>query len=350
MSEEEEDTGGGGALVPMDGDLINLHEETNEETRTFTHAELDELGIPAPLADPQTMRALYVYRRQQFAATLDREHDFLYTIAYQEQGKNKEKMTTSYKEALKFSETYKVPYKAVPKKTGIAKLATAYGVVAEIVEQRGLPIEPNANYSYVKYKVTAKRSGVTAVGIGFCRRDERGYPMPEHHMMGVADTRAYGRAILRLVGFGEAGAEEIGDEVVMPIVRIEQGPTPKRLPTATQAEVLDVATAPQEIRVPVPIAATPAPAKAAPVAAPVTAPARVVQAPVDMAIPSAAPPPSTITEAQVGKLSVLLREKLGSIERAKAWLMTEAKVNTTRAVPEAAYAELVKKLEALEAP
>lgn len=342
MSDDEEEMTGS-AMIPVDGDLINLHESSDEVIRTFTLAEFAELGVPAPLADPETMRALYAYRRKMVTAMLNREHDFLYTIAYQEQGKNKEKMTTSYKEALKYSETYKVPYKAVPKKSGIEKLATAFGVEARIVEQKGLPVDPSADYSYVKYEIVAKKSGARTEGVGWARRNERGYPMPEHHMMGLADTRAYGRGVLRLAGFGEAGAEEIGGEVVMPTVRIEQGPMPKRMATNSESsETLEASMPPQETRVPVAATQQAAPAPQQQTQASPRAP----YVPPEVPMPSV----STITEAQVGKLSTLLRQKLGSKERAVAWLVSEVKVDTTRAVPEAAYADLVKKLEAMEAP
>jgi len=330
-----------GTLVPtMDGDLINLHEDSPDEPEMskYTLAQLDELGLPAPLASPEVMRGLYAYRRKIVASMLDREHDFLYTISYEEQGKKRDKLTTSYAEAIKYANTYKVPYKATPKKSGIAKLATAFGVEEKLIQQLGLPVEPTANYAYAKYEVTAKKSGKKAIGVGFARINERGFPMPEHHMIALADTRAWGRAVLRLAGFGEAGAEEIDGEV-MPVqtIRIVQGdPAPaKKLSESAQAEVLTVEKAPEPTRVPV--------QQAAPAAAQQAAPQTVAAA---QGIPM--PSITTITEAQVGKLSSLLKAKLGSKDRAVAWLTAEAHVSTTRQVPESMYANLVKKLEAIQ--
>lgn len=358
MSDDDEEVREG-TIIPVesiDNDLINIHEPDDEaEGQSFTLEQLSDLGLAAPLATPDMMRGLYAYRRRTAAAMLDREHDFLYSIQYQEQGKSKEKMTTSYKEAIKFRDMYNVPYKATPRKSGIAKLATAFGVEGTIVEMRGLPMEHNADYCYVKYEVVAKKSGAKATGVGFARRNERGYPMPEHHMIGLADTRAYGRAVLRLAGFGEAGAEEIDNDIQLSGIQIKMGPIQSavaRLSPSSTAQVIDAQV--QETRIPVATAQNtakqPAPAptrQASPTQqqAP-TQPQAQKTAPAEVPMPS----PSTITEAQVGKLSSLLKEKLGSRERAQAWLMSQVNVNTSRAVPESAYADLVQKLETMETP
>lgn len=357
MSDDDEEVREG-TIIPVesiDNDLINIHEPDDDaDGQSFTLEQLSDLGLAAPLATPDMMRGLYAYRRRTAAAMLDREHDFLYSIQYQEQGKTKEKMTTSYKEAIKFRDMYNVPYKATPRKSGIAKLATAFGVEGTIVEMRGLPVEQNADYCYIKYEVVAKKSGAKATGVGFARRNERGYPMPEHHMIGLADTRSYGRAVLRLAGFGEAGAEEIDNDIQLSGVQIKMGPiqAAARLSPASSAQVIDAQV--QETRTPV---ATPAATKqAAPTAARQAAPAQQPAQSTQQAAPKpqpaevAMPSPSTITEAQVGKLSSLLKEKLGSRERAQAWLMTQVNVNTSRAVPESAYADLVQKLETMETP
>jgi len=333
-------------LLDDSSDLVNLHDQ-DEPEQTYTMQEMADMGIAVPVAAPEVLRAMYAMRRKLVAACLDREHDFLYTIAYQEQGKNREKMTTSYAEAKKFSETYKVPYKAVPKKSGIQKLADSFNIEAELVEQKGLPVDPAADYSYARYKVVAKKSGKTAIGVGWARRNERGFPMPEHHMIGLADTRAWGRAVLRLAGFGEAGAEEIGGDLLpMANVRLDMSPPPSRtaLPETTSPTVLDVAPL-AETRIPAQPAAPAQPAVRAPAPAPAPTP-RTVQAPPEVIMPTATP----ITEAQVGKLSALLKAKLGAREKCVAWLKAEAGVDTTRLVPEAAYAGLVDKLEKMEAP
>jgi len=342
--------------IPIEStELLNIH-EPEPAGRSFSIEELNRLGMPVPVADPDVLRAAYAFRQKMVAAILDREHDFLYTISYVEQNKTREKITTSYKDALKFSETYRVPYKAVPKKSGIAKLATAFNIEGRIVTQRGLPVDEKASYAYVEYEVVHKASGKKAVGIGWARGSERGYAMPEHHMIALADTRAWGRAILRICGFGEAGAEEIGSDVVpLPTVRIEMSAR-AALPAEVSVDVIDV-RAVTETRVPVPVNApsqspTVQPAAAQPAAT--SAPQASVSAPVS--VPSSVPLPTpgattpTITEAQVGKLSGLLKEKLGSVDRAKAWLKTEVAVETTRLVREADYPNLLKKLEAMEVP
>jgi hypothetical protein len=361
MSEVDDETGEPGTIV-MDGDgggeLVNIHEAPPVGGRTFTLDELNALGMPVPLADPDVMREAYAFRRRMVASILDREHDFLYTITYVEQNKTREKMTTSYAEALKFSEMYKVPYKAVPKKSGVAKLATAFNIEGRIIEQKGLPIDDKANYSYIVYEVTHKATGKKAIGVGFARATERGYAMPEHHMIGLADTRALSRAILRITGFGEAGAEEIGGNLITTNnVRLEMGAR-RALPAEVSAEVIDVHRA-EETRIPVVTqraVQAPAPAQAVPVqATPTQAKPATTPAPVTQAAPAAPPEvlmphAPVITEAQVGKLSVLLGAKLGSRERAVNWLKAEAHVETTRKVREADYPGLLAKLEAMEVP
>lgn len=361
-------------VQPSQEGLVNIFEGGAIE-RTFTLEELGALGFIVPVADPQTLRSGFAFRQKMIAAILDPEHDFLYTFSYQERGQTIEKTTSSYSEVKKYVEMYKCQYKALPKISGVLKLATAFGIEARIIEQRGIPIEPNATYAYCRYEVKHPKTGRTEQGVGMASTNERRNPMPAHHCLALADTRAYSRAVRRLTGFGAVGAEEVGaPEAPEPMPRIIQGAVPKRLTQAVQREPFigwDASQQEQEVVVSAvdpakkangakasPTAvATQAPGQTATTQAPTTttpaaASPQASPQPADIGIPMPTPGATTpvITDAQVIKLSKLAVAKLGTKDRAIEWLKTNAGVSSTREVREADYSKILSALEAMKEP
>jgi len=99
------------------------------------------------------------------------------------------------------------------KKSGWRKIATAFNLSDEIIEERRED-KGDGNFLWrIKVKVTAP-NGRYAVGIGVCDTTERrrggdSFAHPEHDVYATAHTRAKNRAISDLVGGGEVSAEEI---------------------------------------------------------------------------------------------------------------------------------------------
>ena len=128
---------------------------------------------------------------------------------------------------------------------------------------------------------------------------------------------------------------------------------------STARPVTVVSAAPERAVVPavvpaaVPVAASVAAVQSAPKATPV-ATAPVATAPV--ATPVSEPSPvsdgkgEVITNAMAAELSALLLAKLGSRDRASAWLRENAGVERSIYVKEDQIGSLTKKLEAMETP
>lgn len=363
MSENEENvvaqeaaTGGGGALALHDPEVVQTSSLTNvfesEAPASFSLQQLADMGFLVPVADPATLRAAYAFRQKVLASILDPEHDFLFTISYEERGRSMEKITTSYGEAKRFCEAYKTSYKANPKKSGVVKLATAFGIEARIVEQKGLPYEPQATYAWCKYEVRHVKTGKVEVGQGYASVDERpGRVMPKHHCIALADTRAYSRAVLRLAGFGEVGAEEVMTDGPLPQIvqdtppqRAFQAASTQRLPERTSQPVSFYS---DETSVPATVERTAARAAPAPTPAPAQQASEATSAPIPMPSMKSG---EVITDAQIKKLSTLLMSKLGSKDRAIEWLKKNAGVSTTREVRDNDYPKLLNTLEAMETP
>jgi len=363
MSENEENAvvvqealaSGSGALALHDPEVVQTSSLTNvldsEPPASFSLQQLADMGFLVPVADPATLRAAYAFRQKVLASILDPEHDFLFTISYEERGRSQEKVTTSYSEAKRFCEAYKTTYKANPKKSGVVKLATAFGIEARIVEQKGLPYEAQATWAWCKYEVRHVKTGKIEVGQGYASVDERpGRVMPKHHCIALADTRAYSRAVLRLAGFGEVGAEEVMTDGPLP--QIFQDTPPQRSFQPSQTHRL-----PERTTQPVSFYSDETSVQA-PVRPPTVTvqPAAVQPAAVQQFAEMPNPPipmPSTktgevITDAQIKKLSTLLMSKLGSKERAIEWLKKSAGVSTTREVRDNDYPKLLSALEAME--
>lgn len=200
-------------------------------------------GLIVPPVSPEQVRSLYQMRQSYYTALLDPEHDFLYSVSYVESGKPREYMTTSLSSAQMFAQTYKATYKARPRRSGVEKLAESLGIQGEVVEHRGLPGDKNEDFAWVRYKATHLRTNRIAYGVGWCDTKERS-SMSRHALIATADSRAFSRAVLRLIGYGEVGAEEIlagiseGVDVVV-------DPTP---PAPAMGSALPVAAAAQAVQ------------------------------------------------------------------------------------------------------
>ncbi len=171
-------------------------------------AELSDLGFITPIATPSRLREAFAQKQRLYAAILD-ESDYIYTVAFTENGRTKQNIYTRRQDAEKTASTYGVDIRASPKKSGIVKLASALGIEARRKMTKGLPDDPKAEYSYVVYEAMHKRTGRSEEGIGWCDKSERGGRISLHDIMATADTRSYNRAILRLAGFGDVSADEI---------------------------------------------------------------------------------------------------------------------------------------------
>lgn len=205
-----------------------------EGDAVLSTSALADLGLIMPIATPQMLRAAFAEKQRLYAAILD-EHDYIYSISYIEQQKQKQAIYSNRADAEKASATYGVPYRASPKKSGIVKLAAALGIQAVRKQTSGLPSDPAATFSYVLYEATHKRTGRTEEGIGWCDTKER---HKLHDIIATADTRAYNRAVLRLAGFGDVSADEIlagasTDDALPVIVLDSQQKKPAALPPPT---------------------------------------------------------------------------------------------------------------------
>lgn len=209
-------TGAGGAVLPSSeqkglaiqsggGSIVDGAHGMGDYTPQGVFASA---GLIVPPVSPEQVRGLFQMRQSYYTALLDPAHDFLYSVSYTEQGKPREYMTTNLKSAQLFADTYKATYKARPRKSGVEKLAESLGIQGEIVESRGLPAEKNEDYALVRYKATHLKTGRVAYGVGWCDTKERPN-MTKHALIATADSRSFSRAVLRLIGYGEVGAEEI---------------------------------------------------------------------------------------------------------------------------------------------
>jgi hypothetical protein len=208
---------------------------------TASLSDLSDLGFITPIATPTRLRAAFAEKQRLYAAILD-ESDYIYTVAFTENGRTKQNIYTRRVDAEKAANAYGVDIRASPKKSGIVKLASALGIEARRKMTRGLPDDPAASYSYVVYEAMHKRTGRSEEGIGWCDKTERGGRISSHDVIATADTRAYNRAILRLAGFGDVSADEI-----VPGASNDDGPAnlpeampkpPLALPASTSDEVV----------------------------------------------------------------------------------------------------------------
>ncbi len=97
--------------------------------------------------------------------------------------------------------------KRLVKKSGWAKIQTAFGISDEVINE-----ERKEYKDYFVYHVTVKAiagNGRFATGLGSCGSNERSFLHPDHDARATAQTRARNRAVSSLVGGGELSAEEI---------------------------------------------------------------------------------------------------------------------------------------------
>ncbi len=175
-------------------------------------SELEAMGIIVPAISIEKLRQAFAYRQRLYAAILD-SSDYIYVMTIFENGRNMQRTFDNKDDADKARETYKVNYRAAPKKSGYQKLAVALGVEAEISSHEGLPRDRDARYCTITYVATHKATGRMATGIGTCDSSEKGGKLSAHDIISRADTRAYNRAVQRLTGFGDVSGDEIVDAV-----------------------------------------------------------------------------------------------------------------------------------------
>lgn len=223
---------------------------SNSYPESLARNDLENLGLILPIASPEQLRAVFAEKQRIYAAILD-QSDYIYSVAYTENGRARQQVYARKKDAEKCATAYGVEVRASPKKSGVVKLAAALGIEAQRVDVKGLPADPTAAYSSVVYEAVHKRTGRKEQGVGWCDTKER----PKiHDVIATADTRAYNRAVLRLAGFGDVSADEIiGDTedapngLVVDIVPEAATPTtlkkPMALPATSEAVVLSASRA-----------------------------------------------------------------------------------------------------------
>ena len=99
--------------------------------------------------------------------------------------------------------------KPFKKKSYWRKLAIAFGVSIDVIEERK---EQNPKTGEITYHIKAKAiapNGQFVVGLGSCSQWENGKRRSEHDTRATAETRAKNRAISDMLAFGEVSYEEI---------------------------------------------------------------------------------------------------------------------------------------------
>jgi hypothetical protein len=108
-----------------------------------------------------------------------------------------------------------VGFKPSIDKSGWRKMATAFGIEDEIVEEARLTYPSYYVWRY-KVRVIDLRSGRTGIGIGACSSSERNFTHGEADIIMMSHTRAKSRAISDLVGGGSVSSEEMEDLELSP--------------------------------------------------------------------------------------------------------------------------------------
>lgn len=206
---------------------------------------LERAGYIVPVGSPKDLREANALKQRLYAAILD-ERDYMYTVSYQttSQGKEytKQYITMNRAEALATAEKLNGTVGAKPKKSGIVKLARALGIVCKPVLREERTIRGVLGF-YVVYEATHAKTGYSEEGIGWCDASERRGNMSIHDMIATADTRAYGRAVLRLAGFGDVSADEV-------ISGVSTGePLPDFVPEPVESKPLEALPPPNDDKV-----------------------------------------------------------------------------------------------------
>jgi len=168
-------------------------------------------GLVVPLASPDQAREM-TRAFGDLKQALVLETDCIWIV----QSERYQNIYGSREEAERKARTGDV-LRAALKKSGVLKLALAFGITTELVAESWA-----SDGSWVDIAARARhRSGASAEDTASAERDERkgksgkGRPLSRHTMRATAYTRARSRAILALIGGGEISAEELtaGGEV-----------------------------------------------------------------------------------------------------------------------------------------
>lgn len=302
--------------VEMDGSIV-------------TDQEIEASGLMMPRVAPAVLREAFAYRQKVLTSVLDPNRDFIYSIRYFADGKQKQMTAGTLDEAKKHASFLNGTWSAHPKKSGVLKIAHALGIQCRLVERTGLPLDQRANFSFCTYQAVHSRTGHTAEGQGYCDKTERD---KVHALVSMADTRAYCHAVLRCAGYDQVGAESLdvgdGDEAVT----IQHQAPPKALVPETAPKPLDLREPPPKTQ---------------------AAPAVTESPKASAETPAPAPTPSAsgsgvITNAMAALLSKKMLDKLGSREKCREWLMTNFGYERSVHVPEDKYQQVVAKIDAVE--
>lgn len=99
------------------------------------------------------------------------------------------------------------------KRSGWERIAKLFNLSVEIIDRQRIENDKKVVYIYT-IKVIAP-SGIYAVAEGVCSSDEKGKEnKPEFVLSGIAQTRAFNRAVRMLVGGGGLSYEEIDEDIV----------------------------------------------------------------------------------------------------------------------------------------
>jgi len=364
MSEQEQKNEG----VPAGAEIVPV------PPRRVTDQQLEDAGLMMPTVDPSVLRAAFQKRMEVLTSILDPNRDFVYTIHFVDrEGGEQRRYVQRLDHASELATATKGTYTAHPRKSGVLKLAQALGIECRLIERIGLPNDPRAEFSSVRYMATHTRTGRKEEGIGACYLSEK-KGLQRHACISLADTRGYTRAVLRCAGYDNVGAEEMESVGISTEEVSIEAPLPpvRRRPPASlgDGEHYDEPVAAPAAAAPVPAHAH-RPAHASPQQAPATQPMRPAtqpaaqasqtQAPASPAAAAPAPDPvpisetspavgGLITNAQAGILSDLLLQKLGSFDRARGWLKERFGIERSIHLPEHKLGEATKALEAMEVP
>jgi hypothetical protein len=329
--------------------------------RIVTTQQIEDAGLMMPLADPAALRAAFAERQRVLTSILDPDRDFLYSVQYLDRdGNPRSTLVNTLKEAQEqVAHLGKgASFSAHPKKSGCLKLAHALGIESRLMERTGLPNDARARFSSCRYMATHKRTGRQEEGQGYCDDSER-KNMKAHAIISMADTRAYCHAVLRCAGYDNVGAEEMellgtGDPMEVTIqnnMPVERERPALATQTSPRTIINEMGAAPAKAD-PVTVAGTAeGPGTRVPMGA---APAQTAPTPHEPLPPAPAPEGpgkgDVITNGMAQDLSALLLAKLGSRDKARAWLKENAGVERSIHVREDQIGSITKMLEALEAP
>jgi hypothetical protein len=121
----------------------------------------------------------------------------------------------------------------VIKKSGVLKLAFAFNIACEILDERRAVDAEQACW-HVRVRATAP-NGRFVDDVGSCSEIENNRAVTEANMRHTAQTRAYNRAVLKLVGLGDVTAEEFEAEAAsVPATSAEKQQSQQKQPAASQ--------------------------------------------------------------------------------------------------------------------